>query len=96
MTTLINIILFAVTCYGISFIISQEKIFNFLRVFIQKKNKFLGNLITCPYCLSVWTGFFMAFVWPQALIEPQLLNIFAGGMVSYTATKLISKNDIIL
>lgn len=47
-----NILFAAICCGAISFTISFTGIFEKLRDFLEKKNKFLGELIHCPWCLN--------------------------------------------
>lgn len=58
---MINLILFAFICYGMSTIIVYGSIFEGLRKWIIKINpSFFGELIQCMLCTSTWVGFFIS------------------------------------
>jgi hypothetical protein len=80
-----EVLYFIITTFGLSMIISTEKIFKSFRKKI--KNKFLYNLISCPNCLSVWIGFILSFLFPT-LIMIYLSNLIYM-MISYTSVRLI-------
>lgn len=40
--------------------VSRARVFSFLRKFLNKYLPFLGELVSCPYCLAHWTALFVA------------------------------------
>lgn len=56
-----NLILFILTCYGISNIIIFGSIFQSFRNFWEKKSpNFFGKLFNCMICLPTYIGFFIS------------------------------------
>jgi hypothetical protein len=89
METIINIALFCATTFSIAWIISREFIFKWLRNAL-KPLKFIHKLISCSNCLSVWTGAITALFWPVLLIQPFIINVVVGAMLSYFFMKIMS------
>lgn len=58
---LIKLIIVSLAVASISWTITKSLIFLFLRSFFCKRSKFLGNLFSCPYCLSHWVSFIFMF-----------------------------------
>lgn len=56
-----NLVLFALTCYGISNIVIFGSIFDSFRKYWQKVSpNFFGKLFTCMICLPTYVGFFIS------------------------------------
>lgn len=56
-----NLILFILTCYGISNIIIFGSIFKSFREYWEKKSpNFFGKLFSCMICLPTYVGFFIS------------------------------------
>lgn len=56
-----NLILFILTCYGISNIVIFGSIFQNFRNYSQKLSpNFFGKLFTCMICLPTYVGFFIS------------------------------------
>lgn len=53
----IQLIIISLAVASISFTISRSIIFRPIRLFICNRSKFLGELISCIYCLSHWISF---------------------------------------
>jgi len=54
---LLKIVLLAFVVSPICLTITKTKVFQPMRTFIMSKNKWLGKLFSCPYCLGHWTSF---------------------------------------
>lgn len=70
----------ALVVSSISYTMSSMEIFEPLRAFCHKKNKWIGSLFSCFYCLSHWVTFFFV-----ALYQPQIIpgaHILINLMVS--------------
>lgn len=93
METFFQFILFLLSSFGMSFIVTQSKLFIPLRTYLSKKNSFLHSLFTCIFCFGTWTAFFIRFLmmlWlrdPFTMIWRDGIDIFlhgmAGGIVCY-------------
>ena len=87
---MLEFIEFVLSTLGLTFIITQSYIFNNIRIFILKKNKFLGKLFKCPACMGFWVGMLMKiliFINYNGLTDTSIIIIivygFIGSMVSY-------------
>ena len=78
-----QIILFILTTYGLSYIISNEYITSPIRKYIKKKNDWLGHLISCLYCTSFWVGLI------SGIFLLSGIYIYLGGFIGYTSVKII-------
>jgi|ERR1700748_1513376 len=58
----INLIIISLAIASISYTISKGEIFRSIRLFICKHSKFIGQLISCPYCLSHWVSATIMFI----------------------------------
>lgn len=79
--TMTNLIIFILTTFGMTAILTQEYIFKWLRKILHFKP------FTCPNCMSVWCGFILSFIFP--IISIWYFNIFVCGMISYTSVRLL-------
>lgn len=59
---MVLLISWSLLCYGFTNILVYGKIFESFRELLDRKNKFLGDLFSCPMCLSVWIGFLVSLV----------------------------------
>ena len=60
---IMKILIFLILSYGITNIIVFGSIFEFLRKYLNVTSPlFLGKLILCPLCLSMWVGMFLSVV----------------------------------
>ncbi len=53
----LQLIIISLAVASISFTISKSSIFKPVRLFICKHSSFLGELFSCPYCISHWVSF---------------------------------------
>lgn len=60
---------------AISMTIAKGKIFLPLRQWVEDRNEWLGNLVSCPYCTSHWVAVVVV-----ALYQPKLTS-FTFGIV---------------
>lgn len=67
---------------SISFTITETKPFLPLREWVKRKNIFLGELISCGYCLGHW----VAFVW-VAIYRPRLFE--SWWLLDYFLTAIV-------
>jgi hypothetical protein len=85
---LIQTVLWALAIYGITQIITEATIFEWLRNRLTPY-KFFGKLVTCFLCASVWISFFLS-AWvfsPSAVLWSDLYMIestFIDGMIGST------------
>jgi len=75
---------------AITNIITKSEVFEPIRkFFFVRREKFLfctfSGILECPYCMSVWIGFFVAFIyWYSFLINP-----FFIGLVLHRLANLV-------
>lgn len=67
---------------SIAFTISETKIFRPFRDWISAKNKFLGEMLACGYCLGHWIAFALV-----AIYRPRLF--YGWWMLDYFSTALL-------
>ncbi len=80
---MIELIIFILTSYGITMIISKEWIMKWFRTFIKNvfKSNFLNKLIGCPQCLSVYISLILSFIFQVP---------FYYCIIVYTFTRIIN------
>ncbi len=67
---------------SISFTVTESKLFESFRNFVKRKNNFLGELVSCGYCLGHWIAF--------GIVIMYNFNIFNNGLfIDYFFTGLI-------
>jgi hypothetical protein len=75
---------------GLTIIMSAGSIFDSTREFVSSKNKFLGELVSCPMCLGFWVGLFFGFL---------LMNhppVIVAGMVSVISWGIFNFVDLMM
>ena len=73
------------TIYILSRIISQEEIMEPVRVWIARKNNFLGHGIQCFFCVSCWVS--IALCWGNSL-EWLCVHISLANVIHVLMEKL--------
>ena len=67
---------------SISFTVTESKLFRSFREWVKRKNTFLGELVSCGYCLSHWLAFaFIAIYKPRLFKSWWLLDYFLTALV---------------
>jgi hypothetical protein len=77
-----DILLLSFVTGSISFTVSEAKLFKPLREWFKSKNRFLGELFSCGYCLGHWVAFVLV-----AIYQPRLFQ--AWWLLDYFLTALI-------
>jgi Protein of unknown function (DUF1360) len=77
---MLKLLYLSVAVGTISRTISRSKIFREVRWAITRRNHYLGSLVECPYCVSHWVSFFVAFVAPP-IISNLFFDWFLAAMV---------------
>ena len=67
----------------ISFTITETKLFEPLRNWLENQSTFLAKLFNCDYCLGHWVAFLLV-----AIYQPRLLNSFFF-LIDYFFTALV-------
>lgn len=75
---------------GLTIIMSAGNIFESTRNFISNKNKFFGELVSCPMCLGFWVGLFFGFL---ILEYPPII---LAGMVSLISWMIFNFVDLMM
>ncbi|UCH92598.1 MAG: DUF1360 domain-containing protein [Candidatus Aminicenantes bacterium] len=77
-----TIIYLSFVAASISFTITETKIFKPFREWMKKKSAFLGDLLSCGYCLGHWGAFALVAVYQPRLFESWwLLDYFLSAIV---------------
>lgn len=89
-----DLTIFILGIYGLSWLITQSKIFYNFREFIYEYgNEFTEDLISCIVCTSVWVcAFFVFFYFPQELWFTKLLIIGTTTTTTWALAQLL--NDL--
>jgi len=75
-----DLIFFILISYGITNIIANEGIFNFIKDRIT--NNFFYNLINCPTCLGLYVGAFVYLFFLFNITGFIVIDIFFAGIIS--------------
>lgn len=60
-----KILLCIIATEAITQLICKAEIFDTIREKIKNLSKFTNDLLSCPYCVSVWSGMFLVFLYWQ-------------------------------
>ena len=77
---IISLIFLSLMVSVISLTITKARIFYALRKKVDEKNKWLGDLIHCPYCTSHWIALFVVINYHPTVINSG--NAIKDGLVS--------------
>ena len=79
-----GILLYYLSCYGLTMAIAQSLVMKPIREYVKKKNYLLGELISCMMCTGFWVMMLISFVIPNYVpIEYYLgINGFIGKLMN--------------
>jgi hypothetical protein len=81
----------ALTCSGIAMSFTQGSMFDPIRAWIMSKNKLLGDLFKCFFCLSHWLAFAgVAIYQPRPLRSTLLVDFIVASFTIVTMATLAS------
>jgi hypothetical protein len=84
-------IVIALTCSGIAMSFTQGSMFDPIRAWIMSKNKLLGDLFKCFFCLSHWLAFAgVAIYQPRPLQSILLIDLTLSVFTIVTVATLAS------
>lgn len=93
----IQLIIISLAVASISYTISKSGIFLPVRLFICKHIHFLGQLISCPYCLSNWVSFIIFITIYKSFSLDFIIMSFAAITLSAIWCGMIERSlDIII
>lgn len=76
------VIYLSIVTASISFTVTETKIFQPLREWLNTKNNFLGDLFSCGYCFGHWITFALVAVYKPRLFQCWwLLDYFLTALV---------------
>lgn len=75
---MMSVFLFSMISFGITTIVTQSKIFKWLRDWAESINDYWSSVFRCPLCFGFWCGIFLSLI----LFSPTLT--FIGGNVFMT------------
>jgi hypothetical protein len=88
---LLACVVIALTCSGISMSFTQGSMFDPVRAWIMGKNKLLGDLFKCFFCLSHWLAFAgVAIYQPRPLHSTLLVDLVVASFTIVTLATLSS------
>lgn len=77
-----NLIYLSAITASISFTIAETKLLKPLRDWVNSKNHFLGELVTCGYCVGHWVAFALV-----AIFQPKLFD--SWFLLDYLLTAMV-------
>lgn len=67
---------------SISFTVTESKLFESFRSFVKRKNNFLGELVSCGYCLGHWIAFSIVILYNFNIFNNDLfIDYFFTGLI---------------
>jgi len=79
---MISIAFLSFVTASISFTVTETKLFLPLREWMKKRNAFVGELISCGYCLGHWVAFGLVAIYRPRLFHAWwLLDSFLTALV---------------
>ncbi len=89
-----DLLIWILTCYGMSFIILWGSIFDAPRNWIKMRSTFFGDLLSCIVCTGTWVGFFMSIaLWSpttQYFNSYWIINLLADGCLSAATCYIVN------
>lgn len=70
---------------GCTFIITQSKLFRWLREWVSEKSEFWGEFVSCPMCMGTWVGLLFG------LLYGHWYDCFSVSFLSYSASVIIDR-----
>lgn len=101
-TAIYQIIFLSLVTSAISITVTKASIFESFREWILRKSKWLGSLVSCPYCFSHWVTIglvliYMPVVFPMIFIIDLIMSAFAivaiSALISGGIMKLMSDSN---
>ena len=67
--TIPQVVVMALAIGTVSMTITKANVFEWLRDWLDKKNDFLADLFSCPYCMSHWVALVLMFVYQPLVLD---------------------------
>lgn len=79
-----GLLLYYLSCYGLTMAIVQSVVMKPVRDYVKKKNHLMGEMISCMMCAGFWVMVLFSFVVPGYLPTARYMDIhgFIGKMVN--------------
>ena len=77
----------------ITLTVSRSRLFSFLRTTLNKYVPFIGELVSCPYCLAHWSALFVTVLIHYR--SPVFLH-FGSGNILLSAFALVPPSCVIM
>ena len=85
----------AIATYRLTRLFTADRITEGLRIFIIRRSKMFGYLVTCDWCLSIWFGMALSYITYVHQDQSFLAILYAGlafsaltGFLSMIETRL--------
>lgn len=79
-----TLVLLAIADWLIATTISRARVLRPLRAAVKRRSDYLGEGISCQYCISHWVGFILAVIY-----QPRLVISWAGVVVDVIVSAFI-------
>ena len=84
------VLVLALATSVISVTITEAFVFAKLRLFLTKRNKFIGELFSCFYCFSHWVAFVLVLIYKPTLVKNvPFIDFFITSFVIVALSTLI-------
>ncbi len=89
-----TLVLLAIADWLIATTISRARVFRPLRAAVKRRSDYLGEGISCQYCISHWVGFILAAIYqPRLLISGfWLVDVAVSAFIIIGLGALIARN----
>ncbi len=90
MENLSNILYLSAAIAAISLTVTRAVVFRWWREWVDSKNKFIGELFTCPYCFSHWLSIAAVIIYQPRLVTSNILilDLIVSIFVMVTVSSL--------
>ncbi len=94
LTNIYTLVLLALADWLIATTISRARVFRPMRAAIKRRSDYLGEGISCQYCISHWVGFILTGIYrPRLLISGFWpVDVIVSGFIVISLGALIARN----
>jgi hypothetical protein len=87
-----TVIVLAFAVSSISMTLSKARIFKPIRRWINARNKWLGELVDCPYCTIHWVAFAAIAIYRPVVVVSglRILDLFVSAFVVIAVASVVS------
>jgi hypothetical protein len=77
-----EVLLLSVVNAAVAFTVSEARLFKWLRDWFQERSAWVGHLVSCGYCLGMWSAFALVAIYRPILFAAwPPLDLFLTALV---------------